>query len=908
MTESNSTLVWLSSLVARGATFAFAVSLVACSAPSQADVATAGQSFGLQPSGTLEALSQSSTASRINGGSSTAGGELRAGPAQMCVQAAGKAKCFGSNLLGASTGQYSYDRGLEASDMGFRLPPVDLGVSCGGVRAVATGAYHACALLLDGSVKCWGNNRSGELGLGDTNNRTAGAHELGSRARAVDLGRNQKALMISAGLGFTCALLGCGAVKCWGDNSYGSLGLGEIDNRGDDMGEMGDAFPVVNLGRGRTAKAIAAGHAHACAILDDDSLKCWGLNSRGQLGQGDVRSRGTLSTDMGDELLPIDLGSGRHARSVSVGPNDTCAILDDDSLKCWGFNGYGNLGLGDTDARGDSPGEMGDQLPAIDLGQHGRVRAVVMGGGFNCAILDDSTLKCWGDNSLGTLGLGDRARHGDEPGEMGQALPAVKLGTRRKVRHALATYYNACAELDNGAIKCWGSSATGMLGIGPSNMRGDDAANMGDHLPSFDLGASSVKSFASGFGYHFGCALLSNATIKCWGANSFGQLGIGRSSNTGDEPGDMGDALENASLGTDRSVKTIAPGNYHSCVLRDNGDVKCWGANLYASLGQGDTMRRDGRPALMGNNLRKVNLGAGRSATALAVGADHSCAILDDGSVKCWGDNSKGELGLGDSNDRGDAPGEMGDALPVVDLGVGARAKSLSLGYRHTCALLDDDTIKCWGWNLSGQLGIGVNDDRGGAAGQMGDSLPAIQLGPGKPVAVVAGYSNTCAHFEDGTLKCWGSNAHGELGQGDRVWRGYQSSGMGSALLPIDLGIGRSAMKVAVGVERICALLDDRSVKCWGHNAYGSLGYGDSADRGGSDDMGDLLPTIDFGGEPVLDLASGWYDNCVRLPAGLKCWGENKFGQLGQGATIDRGGRPNQMGRALALINLPGEQ
>jgi alpha-tubulin suppressor-like RCC1 family protein len=823
----------------------------------------------------------------------------------MCVLASGAARCFGSNLLGASTGQYSYDRGIEASDMGRNLPEVDLGVSCA-VRAVATGAYHACALLEDGRVKCWGNNRSGELGLGDTNNRTAGAQELGNRLPAVDLGRHH-ATAITAGLSFSCALLDSGAVKCWGDNTYGQLGVGDAANHGDDPGEMGDALPAVDLGRGRTAKAISAGHAHACAILDDDTLKCWGLNASGQLGQGDARGRGAAAADLGDALLPVDLGRGHHAKSVALGPKQTCAVLENNALKCWGFNDYGNLGLGDTNARGDGPGEMGDNLPAVDVGARcGGVRSVVMGGGFTCAVLGNSTLKCWGNNDSGTLGLGDLERRGDGPGEMGDALPTVNLGHGRSVRRAFATYLNACAELDNGKLKCWGSSMTGMLGIGPSNLRGDQASNMGDHLPSFDLGSCSIKAFASGFPYHFGCALLSSGGVKCWGANSYGQLGIDRSSHAGDEPGDMGTALADLSLGAGRSVASIAPGNYHSCALLDNGDVKCWGANFAGALGQGDTKRRDGRPSAMGDHLPKVDLGTGRTATVLAVGADHSCAILDDGTLKCWGDNSNGELGLGDTNARGDAPDEMGDHLPVVDLGAGRHAKALSLGNRHSCALLDDDTLRCWGYNYYEQLGIGSIGDRGDNPGEMGDNLPPVLVGSKKPIAVAAGFVNTCAQFEDGSLKCWGNNDHGQLGQGHNTWIGSNPAQMGDALPAIDLGAGRQVLKVGVGVERVCALLDNQTVKCWGYGGYGALGYGDSADRGAAPgQMGDALLALDFGAsEAVLGLATSQYDSCVLLSSGTKCWGWNQMGQLGLGDTLDRGAQLVQLGDNLPLVDL----
>ncbi|MET0791393.1 MAG: hypothetical protein ABW061_07715 [Polyangiaceae bacterium] len=840
---------------------------------------------------------------------SSLGDGLFGGPVQMCQLSSGAARCFGGNLLGASTGQYSYDRGVEAGDMGSHLPALDLGASCG-VRAVATGAYHACALLESGAVKCWGNNHSGELGLGDTNNRTAGAHELGARLEEVDLGRYQRATMISAGLAFSCALLQSGAVKCWGDNTYGQLGLGDSAARGDQAGEMGDALPALNLGTGRKAKFIAAGHAHACAILDDGSSKCWGLNGYGQLGQGDARGRGALPSDMGDALLPIDLGAGHSAKSISVGPNQTCALLENKALKCWGHNGFGNLGLGDTNHRGDAPGEMGDALPAVDLGRQRSARSVAVGGGFVCAVLDDSKVKCWGNNAYGTLGLGDRELRGDAPGEMGDALPTVDLGSRcTTVRRVTATFLNACAELDDGKLKCWGSSASGMLGIGQSNLRGDQAADMGDHLPGFDLGSCSIKAFAGGFGYHYGCALLSNGSVKCWGANSFGQLGIDRSSHAGDEPGDMGSAVSALSLGTGRTVASVAPGYYHSCALLDTGDVKCWGANFTGSLGQGDTMRRDGRPSYMGNHLPKVDLGSGRTATVLVTGADHSCVILDDGSVKCWGDNSKGELGLGDTNDRGDVAGEMGNALGAVDLGRGRSARALSLGYRHSCALLDDDSIKCWGWNLYQQCG-NSNDlagDVGDGPGEMGERLHPVALGEKKPIAVFAGYDNTCAVLEDGSLKCWGENGRGQLGLGDGRYRGSLVADMGNSLPAIDLGLGRTVLKVGMGVQRSCALLDDRTVKCWGAGTFGALGLGDVLDRGSAPgQMGDALPALDFGtDQPVLDLAASWYDTCVQLPTGVKCWGQNQFGQLGLGDTVDRGARPQQMGDSLSFVDLP---
>ena len=142
-------------------------------------------------------------------------------------------------------------------------------------------------------------------------------------------------------------------------------------------------------------------------------------------------------------------------------------------------------------------------------------------------------------------------------------------------------------------------------------------------------------------------------------------------------------------------------------------------------------------------------------ALALAAGYDHTCALLNAGTVKCWGGNSFGQLGLGDAADRGDAANELGDNLPAVALGAGKTAKAIAAGYQHTCALLSDDTVKCWGRNTNGQLGLGNTTGRGDQANEMGDSLPAVALGAGKTAkAIAAGGDQTCALLSDDTVKC----------------------------------------------------------------------------------------------------------------------------------------------------------
>src|SRR5690606_35672668 len=194
-----------------------------------------------------------------------------------------------------------------------------------------------------------------------------------------------------------------------------------------------------------------------------------------------------------------------------------------------------------------------------------------------------------------------------------------------------------------------------------------------------------------------------------------------------------------------------------------------------------------------------VPLGSGRTATALTAGEGHTCALLDTGRVKCWGDNVNGQLGLGDTNDRGGAPGEMGGNLPAVALGTGRTATAITAGYRHTCALLDDGSVKCWGWN-GGWLGPEDGLDRGGGPNEMGDQLPAVDLGAGRTAtAVSAGERHTCALLDDASVKCWGGNTYGQLAQDGVHNIGDDVGEMGDDLAPIDLGTGRTATTITTG-------------------------------------------------------------------------------------------------------------
>ena len=417
------------------------------------------------------------------------------------------------------------------------------------VRSVVAGAGYTCVILDDNSVKCWGNNADGQLGLGDQNNRGDSPNEMGDILPKVDLGKGRTAKTLSAG-GHTCVILDDNSVKCWGNNTFfGQLGQGDTNNRGDSPNEMGDKLPKVDLGAGRTAKAISVGDAHTCVILDDNSVKCWGNNADGQLGLGDQNDRGDSPNEMGDMLPKVDLGAGRTAKTLSAGGRNTCAILDDDSVKCWGYNRYGELGLGDQNRRGGAPKEMGDMLPKVDLGTGRTAKALSARGGYSCVILDDGNVKCWGYNDFAGLGLGDTSNRGDAPKEMGDMLPKVDLGTGRTAKAISAGAYHTCAILDDNGVKCWGENGVGELGLGDTSDRGDAPNEMGDMLASVDLGTGRIAVGVS-VGSSHTCVNLDDNSVKCWGDNHVGKLGLGDIKDRGDAPKEMGDMLPKVDLGT----------------------------------------------------------------------------------------------------------------------------------------------------------------------------------------------------------------------------------------------------------------------------------------------------------------------------------------------------------------------
>ena len=380
---------------------------------------------------------------------------------------------------------------------------------------------------------------------------------------------------------------------------------------------------------------------------------------------------------------------------------------------------------------------------------------------------------------------------------------------------------HTCALLSSGTAKCWGRNNWGQLGNGSTE------------LFSAPLSVSGISTAtAISAGSDVTCALLSDGTVKCWGDNESGQLGDGSTTHSSTPV-----AVSGISTAT-----AISAGGYHTCALLSGGTVECWGYNYYyGQLGNGSTDWSSTTP---------VAVSGISTATAISAGYQHTCAILSGGTVKCWGANGAGQLGNGTTTNS---------STPVTVSGI-TTAIAISAGEIHTCALLSSGTVKCWGANGAGQLG---ND------GSPWDSnTPVTVSGIFTAIAVSAGDAHTCALLSGGTVKCWGWNYYGQLGDGSTTQRDS----------PVAVSGLTGATAITAGELHTCAVLSGGTAKCWGYGLDGELG------NGSTDDSGTPVPVS--GISTATAISAGSEDTCALLSGGAaKCWGDNEAGQLGNGST-----------------------
>ncbi len=419
----------------------------------------------------------------------------------------------------------------------------------------------------------------------------------------------------------------------------------------------------------------------------------------------------------------------------------TCAILTDQTVRCCGRNDHGQLGIGDTVGR----------IKFTEVAGLSDVKEIVGERLSFCVLfdgLDSGKVKCWGYNAYGNLGTGDTKTAytpqfvQDESG--GDLTDVKKIARRTSVK----AYEYTCALLNSGKVKCWGYNGNGQLGVGDktSRTKASEVSNLNDDAKDLKLGG-----FSSG---GFSCALLNSGKVKCWGYNGYGQLGVGDQTASYTTP----QFVQDESGGDLTDVKEIypAPGDHgYACALLNSGKVKCWGYNGYGQLGVGDTTLRT--KAIEVHNIGGSYPNAVKLELIGPSTTGSVCALLDDGTMKCWGYNGYGRLGVGDSTRR---------SVPTVVVGINNAKDIQGFGYGEPgfyCALLDDKTVKCWGHNGYGQLGVGDTTLRNTPESVIGlTDVESIFCGG------QGGGGYACAIINGGALKCWGYNAYGNLGTGDK--------------------------------------------------------------------------------------------------------------------------------------------
>ena len=369
-------------------------------------------------------------------------------------------------------------------------------------------------------------------------------------------------------------------------------------------------------------------------------------------------------------------------------------------------------------------------------------------------------------------------------------------------------------------------------------------------LPPHALAASTslvpVTYLAVSAGVSHVCALTSRGTVKCWGANGFGQLGDGTTTdhlNPTDVSGLVG------------KVTGLSAGTHHTCALTLGGAVKCWGGNFFGQLGDGTTIDRQ-------NPVDVTGLTNG--VIAISAGGSHTCALTDSGVVKCWGFNANGELGDGTTRNR---------QTPVDVKAMASGASAISSGGLHTCALTRQGGVNCWGWNNFGQLGNGTTADQVAP-------VDVIRLAGGVTALSLGAY-HTCALMRTGEVKCWGLDISGQLGDGT----------LRLAPSPVSVGALRNRVDmISAGGGHTCALTDSGGVKCWGDNSAGQLGGGITEN---------LLNPVDVSGleSGVVALSASGDHTCALTSEGdVKCWGDIEVNESGDVA----------LSRHLALVDLSG--
>ncbi|WP_347357690.1 hypothetical protein [Bdellovibrio sp.] len=651
---------------------------------------------------------------------------------------------------------------------------------------VSRGGDFACGISTAGALKCWGDNAALQMGAPGPARKKPAVVDSGVLYKDVELGTTAACAItqggvvkcwgagaalaevdapvlykkITRGTSHACGITVAGVLKCWGKNDYAQMGTGSTS---------ASTFAPTELDAGVLYKDVTAGAYHSCGITEDNELKCWGTNSS-------LQALGTGASPVA--ITTVD--AGVEYRQVSAGNSHTCAITVGDKLKCWGLNTSGQVG--------DGLGVGNNAVTLIDT--EATYSSVSAGASHTCAITKtDSRLKCWGGGDYGELGLNSTSKM-LAPAQVSDvsylAVSAGPVGT--------------CGIQSHGVMFCWGENGSGQNGDGMASVRS---------VPIVVDGGEKYQLMDAGILYHV-CGITTTGVLKCWGNNGNGQVG------------DKSTITKSFPVEVDRGIKykAVSPGNYHTCGITVDGVLKCWGANGTSHrLGDGSTTHRS-TPKAVDSAEKFIKVSAGN---------DSSCALTDQKKLMCWGLNDVGQLGNG-TTDTGNIPQFVDSTDLFRDVVVS--------GGKAACALTEAGALKCWGGAshfVPGDVDAGTvyeSLSRSGnnfcaknqagvfncwSAGSYPSSFTALPADPGfTHQALGVGFGHKCALTSTQDIRCWGSGADGQLGNGQQV---TQAS-------PVAVSSVDKYSAISVGRYHGCGITVSGILHCWGSDRLNQLGAG----------------------------------------------------------------------------------
>lgn len=699
---------------------------------------------------------------------------------------------------------------------------------------LTAGKNHHCLQTESGGLKCWGSNSFGQLGTGDI---------YFIAAIPLDVVGLSQITKMSAGNDFTCAAKSQKAY-CWGNNSSQQLASNLLDY---------SAHPI-GTDLGQNILDIEAGDSHACAILSDKTLKCWGKNDKGQLGLGIVS----------DSSLPVLVPSLSNIEKISLGSHHTCAVDSSNTVYCWGENTNGQLGA--------SPSSY-SSVPTVVTSV--LATEISLGDQHSCVKTTMGNINCWGLNSFGQLGNGSTSNSSTPVNVSGLSGDTISKLQTSNSNHT-------CAITASGNTKCWGSNSDGQLGI----------SNTTAYLTSATLipNQNNITLFEAG--NKTNCFLKQGKSLQCLGRNN-GLFGNGTFASShlpstalvtrqGYVPGYLDDirvsSIARFSL-SKPEIQLVAPtilvNNLRPTISLSVAsstaidslslDVKLNGistsglsyssgmisGSLNSDLQLGENEIIVSLADVLGNQSRlRFLIRFSPSLNPLLpimvkTGGVTSCYLDGVGDVYCWGSNQYGQLGR-ESIKYSSSPVKVEGFKNIVDIAIAS----------HTiCAVDRDNSIFCIGSNRSGQLGLGLYIPSRSVPERVYTSLPLVKLRSGS--------DTFCAVLTDETMECWGASP-------------FNIIGVGAKYIPTKYASIDNIKDVALTRDSACAVKTDDTLWCWGANFSGQLGQGNYTHK--------QFPVQVTSLSNIDSVKLGQINTCAQTNSGsLYCIGGNSSFQIGNG-------------------------